>query len=174
MRLIYAHWSISLENMAHTSFDENKPKMLSANNIPPAWWNIPPTLDRAERPTHLGQVVGVVWCSVRRSWAPVGAPGNGGNKAYVGEQDGVVLDAVEGVVHLTQRQPVQLELQLHLQQSKHRPSVQGVGTPLDISTSFPKKSLRAEECKRSEFGFFSSDISILSESSAVCPSGFRL
>lgn len=53
---------------------------------------------------------------------PVGAPGDGGNKAHIGEQDGVVLDAVQGVVHLTQRQPVQLELQLHLQPFK-APSV---------------------------------------------------
>ena len=45
---------------------------------------------------------------------PVGAPWDGGCKADVGEEDGVVFDAVQGIVHLTQRQPVQLELQLHL------------------------------------------------------------
>lgn len=58
------------------------------------------------------------------SLAPVGAPGDGGNKAYVREQDGVVFYAIQGVVHLTQRQPVQLKLQLHLQPAKHRQSVQ--------------------------------------------------
>lgn len=69
-----------------------------------------------------------VGCGVRWSCAPVGAPGDGGNKAHVGEQDVVVLDAVQGEVHLAQRQPVQLELQLHLQAFKHRQSGQAGGT----------------------------------------------
>lgn len=90
---------------------------------------------------------GWVWCvvvcrGVRWSWAPVGAPGDGGNKAYVGEQDGVVLDAVQGVVHLTQRQPVQLELQLHLQPSKHRQSLCETSTTHgDIWTGSPRQTL---------------------------------
>lgn len=64
-------------------------------------------------------------CGVRRRCAPVGAPGDGGNKAHIGEEDGVVLDAVQGVVHLTQRQPVQLELQLHLQPFKQQSGQSG-------------------------------------------------
>lgn len=55
--------------------------------------------------------------------APVGAPGDGGHEAHVGEQDGAVLDAVQGVVHLAQRQSIQLELQLHLQKPMERHQV---------------------------------------------------
>ena len=55
------------------------------------------------------------------SAVPVGAPRYGGHQAGVGEQDVVVLDAVQSVVHLTQRQPVQLELELHLR-VKHNSS----------------------------------------------------
>lgn len=77
-----------------------------------------------------------VGCGVRWSCAPVGAPGDGGNKAHVGEQDGVVLDAVQGEVHLAQRQPVQLELQLHLQPFKHRQSGQAGYDPVASGTGW--------------------------------------
>lgn len=46
--------------------------------------------------------------------SPVGAPWNGGDQANVRKKDGVILDAIQGVVHLTEWQSVQLELQLHL------------------------------------------------------------
>ena len=45
---------------------------------------------------------------------PVGAPGDGGGEVDVREEQTGVLDAVQGVVHLAQWQPVQLKLQLHL------------------------------------------------------------
>lgn len=45
---------------------------------------------------------------------PVWAPGDGGDEANVREEDGVVFDAIQGVVHLTQRLPVELKLELHL------------------------------------------------------------
>lgn len=79
-----------------------------------------------------------VGCGVRWSCAPVGAPGDGGNKAHVGEQDVVVLDAVQGEVHLAQRQPVQLELQLHLQAFKHRQSGQAGYDPVASGTGWTR------------------------------------
>lgn len=45
---------------------------------------------------------------------PVRAPRDCGSRAGVREQDAVILDAVQGVVHFTEGLPVQLELQLHL------------------------------------------------------------
>lgn len=51
--------------------------------------------------------------------SPVGAPWNGGDQANVRKKDGVILDAIQGVVHLTEWQSVQLELQLHLRARPH-------------------------------------------------------
>lgn len=51
---------------------------------------------------------------VYHTYTPVRAPGNGGDQANVRKKDGVVFDAIQGVVHLAERQSVQLELQLHL------------------------------------------------------------
>lgn len=39
-------------------------------------------------------------------WIPVGAPGDGGDEANIREKDGVVFDAIQGIVHLTERQSV--------------------------------------------------------------------
>lgn len=49
-------------------------------------------------------------------YTPVGAPGDGGDKANVREKDGIIFDAIQGIVHLTEGQSVQLELELHLTQ----------------------------------------------------------
>lgn len=51
---------------------------------------------------------------------PVGAPRDGGNKANVREKDGIIFDAIQGIVHLTQWQSVQLELELHLSQKQQQ------------------------------------------------------
>lgn len=57
---------------------------------------------------------------VGKKHTPVGAPWDGWDEADVREKDGVVFDAVQSVVHLTERQSVQLELELHLKQEKKR------------------------------------------------------
>lgn len=49
-------------------------------------------------------------------YTPVGAPRDGGNKANVWEEDGIIFDAIQGIVHLTEWQSVQLKLELHLAQ----------------------------------------------------------
>lgn len=51
---------------------------------------------------------------------PVGAPWDGGDKANIREKDGVIFDAIQGIVHLTEWQSVQLELKLHLTQRQYR------------------------------------------------------
>lgn len=56
-------------------------------------------------------------------YTPVGAPWDGGDQANVRKKDGVIFDAIQGVVHLTQWQSVQLELQLHLTVRPERVSV---------------------------------------------------
>lgn len=53
-------------------------------------------------------------------YTPVGAPWDGGYKANVREKDGIVSDAIQGIVHLTEWQSVQLELKLHLAQKQHQ------------------------------------------------------
>lgn len=53
-------------------------------------------------------------CDYVRSGIPVWAPGDGGDKANVRKKDGIIFDAIQGIVHLTQWQSVQLELELHL------------------------------------------------------------
>lgn len=45
---------------------------------------------------------------------PVGAPWDGGNKANIRKKDGIIFDAIQGIMHLTEWQSVQLELELHL------------------------------------------------------------
>ena len=60
-------------------------------------------------------------------YTPVWTPGDGGDKANVREKDGVIFDAIEGIVHLTERQSVQLELELHLKQKKHPRAYKEVG-----------------------------------------------
>lgn len=52
-------------------------------------------------------------------YTPIGAPGDCGDKANVREKDGVIFDAIQGIVHFTEWQSVQLELQLHLKQRQH-------------------------------------------------------
>ena len=47
-------------------------------------------------------------------YTPVGAPWDGWDKANIREKDGIILDAIQGIVHLTEWQSVQLELELHL------------------------------------------------------------
>lgn len=59
-----------------------------------------------------------VW-SYLVEYIPVGAPGDGGDKANVREEDGVFFDAIQGIVHLTEWQSVQLELELHLTQRQY-------------------------------------------------------
>lgn len=56
-------------------------------------------------------------------YTPVRAPWDGGDQANVRKKDGVIFDAIQGVVHLTQWQSVQLELQLHLTVRPERVSV---------------------------------------------------
>lgn len=51
-------------------------------------------------------------------YRPVGAPWDGGDKADVREKDGIIFDAIQGIVHLTEWQSVQLELELHLRQCR--------------------------------------------------------
>lgn len=51
---------------------------------------------------------------------PVRAPGDGWGKASIREKDGVVFDAIQGVVHLTQGKSVQLELEFHLTEATPR------------------------------------------------------
>lgn len=51
---------------------------------------------------------------------PVGAPRDGGDKANIREEDGVIFDAIQSIVHFTERQSVQLELELHLTQRIYR------------------------------------------------------
>lgn len=51
---------------------------------------------------------------------PVGAPGDGGVKGDVREEDAVIFNAIQGILHLTERQSVQLELELHLTQRQDR------------------------------------------------------
>ncbi len=53
-------------------------------------------------------------------YTPVGAPGDGGDEANVREKDGIIFDAIQGIVHLTEWQSVQLELELHLTQRQYR------------------------------------------------------
>ncbi len=53
-----------------------------------------------------------------RVLVPVGTPGDCGSEAGIWKQDTVIADAIQSVVHLTQRKSVQLKLQLHLA-SKH-------------------------------------------------------
>lgn len=43
-------------------------------------------------------------------YTPVGAPWDGGDKANIREKDGIIFDAIQGIVHLTEWQSVQLEL----------------------------------------------------------------
>lgn len=66
-------------------------------------------------------------------YTPVGAPRDGGNKANVREEDGIIFDAIQGIVHLTEWQSVQLELELHLaqrqQQQLTRQSIKNVHLP---------------------------------------------
>lgn len=52
-------------------------------------------------------------------YTPVWAPWDGGNKANVREKDGILSDAIQGVVHLTEWQSVELELKLNLQERQH-------------------------------------------------------
>lgn len=47
-------------------------------------------------------------------YTPVGAPGDSRYKADIREKDGVISDAIQGIVHLTEWQSVQLKLELHL------------------------------------------------------------
>lgn len=61
-----------------------------------------------------------VYACVVVEYTPVGTPGDGGDKANVREKDGVIFDAIQGIVHLTEWQSVQLELELHLSQSQHQ------------------------------------------------------
>lgn len=49
---------------------------------------------------------------------PVGTPGDCGSEADIWKQDTIIADAIQSIVHLTQRKSVQLKLQLHLA-SKH-------------------------------------------------------
>lgn len=49
-------------------------------------------------------------------YTPVRAPRDGGDKANVREKDVIFFDAIQGIVHLTEWQSVQLELELHLTQ----------------------------------------------------------
>lgn len=49
-------------------------------------------------------------------YTPVGAPWDSRNKANVREEDVVFFNAIQGIVHLTEWQSVQLELELHLAQ----------------------------------------------------------
>ncbi len=53
---------------------------------------------------------------VYKTYTPVRAPWDGGDKADIREKDGVIFDAIQGIVHLTEWQSVQLELELHLTQ----------------------------------------------------------
>lgn len=46
---------------------------------------------------------------------PVGTPGDGGSHADIGKQNTVVLDPVQGIMHFTEGQAIQLELELNLQ-----------------------------------------------------------
>jgi len=34
-------------------------------------------------------------------YIPVGAPGDGGDQANIREKDGVIFDAIQGILHLT-------------------------------------------------------------------------
>lgn len=50
---------------------------------------------------------------------PVGAPGDGGDEPDIREKDGIISDAIQCVVHLTEWLSVQLELELHLTPKTH-------------------------------------------------------
>lgn len=52
---------------------------------------------------------------------PVGTPGYGGSHADIWKQNAVVLNPVQGIMHFTEGQPVQLELKLNLHSKpRHR------------------------------------------------------
>jgi len=51
---------------------------------------------------------------------PVGAPGDGGDHCDVREKDAILFGAIQSIMHLTEWQSVQLELELHLRQKQHR------------------------------------------------------
>lgn len=45
---------------------------------------------------------------------PVRTPGDGRDKANIREKDVVIFNAIQGIVHLTEGQSVQLKLEFHL------------------------------------------------------------
>lgn len=74
-------------------------------------------------------------------YTPVGAPGDGGDQSNVREKDSIIFDAIQSVMHLTERQSVQLELELHLPQEQYRELTKqsNTGSSIDlISTQRPR------------------------------------
>lgn len=47
-------------------------------------------------------------------YTPVRTPGDSRDKANIREKDSIIFDAIQGIMHLTEWQSVQLELELHL------------------------------------------------------------
>lgn len=43
-------------------------------------------------------------------YTPVWTPGDSGDEAHIREKNSIIFDSIEGVVHLTEWQSVQLEL----------------------------------------------------------------
>lgn len=63
-------------------------------------------------------------------YTPVGTPGDSRDKANIREKDSIIFDAIQGIMHLTEWQSVQLELELHLADTTQRASL---STQLSIS-----------------------------------------
>lgn len=77
-------------------------------------------------------------------YTPVWAPGDGGYKANVREKDGIIFDAIKGIVHLTQWQSVKLELELHLTQRQYRKAYSAVNPP-NLSMSIYREAIQCNQ-----------------------------